>query len=656
MQKSVPLVAVAAGAVAFATLGTVADAAVDERAGASTRAAQRQALERLALPSGLQTGAKHESRPQVRAGGKTFRAANPSLALLPDPEKVDYTYWEARAERRSARRAERRAQGRAVNPFLYEEQEARGSQGGNDDVPSAEPVSGFGSGVADQPAVRIAGRLSHPRLFARRIGTREDQGSIRKATRTRIPSRSQAVRVTSRIGNGPHGSDGTGNGDFDFYKVRADAGESIVASTVGKFERFDSVLVLYDAEGNIIDANDDTASSLQSELELRVEEAGVYYVMVTGFLSLPENPFRSGSGTGRGDEGRYRLKLSVGPRDRDVFAVQLQSGDVLGGRIEDGANKIDVFMSDGSPRVGSSQNASFIYPMASPLPGGGNGTFAYVAEESGTYAVSASRGRGGYDMQLEVYRPGAEQAGATQRLFLDFDGERVNTGIWGGIGVAELSPLSSFLAGWGLTRDDEDAVIDRVVATVRENVEADLRARGLNDDYDVEILNSRDHADPFGEPNVSRVVVGGTIRQSGIPTIGIAQSIDPGNYEREETALVLLDILSGPRREWEDATLNFYLRPSSDRVGFVGAAVGNVVSHEIGHFIGSFHVDQFNRVLNLMDQGGNFRLLYGVGKDRVGGTADDPDVDFGVDTYNPNEGFTGLEDTLNNSAWASSAN
>ena len=77
-----------------------------------------------------------------------------------------------------------------------------------------------------------------------------------------------------------------------------------------------------------------------------------------------------------------------------------------------------------------------------------------------------------------------------------------------------------------------------------------------------------------------------------------------------------------------------------------------MTSHEIGHFVGSFHVDQFNDVLNLMDQGGNFPLLYGVGDDLVGGTADDPDVDFGIDTYNPNEGLTGDEDTLNNTAWA----
>jgi hypothetical protein len=35
---------------------------------------------------------------------------------------------------------------------------------------------------------------------------------------------------------------------------------------------------------------------------------------------------------------------------------------------------------------------------------------------------------------------------------------------------------------------------------------------------------------------------------------------------------------------------------------------------------------------------------FGVGPDEVGGTADDPDVDFGEDVFNPNESFTGIED------------
>ena len=52
-----------------------------------------------------------------------------------------------------------------------------------------------------------------------------------------------------------------------------------------------------------------------------------------------------------------------------------------------------------------------------------------------------------------------------------------------------------------------------------------------------------------------------------------------------------------------------------------------------------------------MDQGGNFPLLYGVGADGIGGTADDPDVDFGNDVFNPGEGFTGLENTAARTLW-----
>ncbi len=71
-----------------------------------------------------------------------------------------------------------------------------------------------------------------------------------------------------------------------------------------------------------------------------------------------------------------------------------------------------------------------------------------------------------------------------------------------------------------------------------------------------------------------------------------------------------------------------------------------MASHEAGHYLGDWHVDQFNDVLNVLDQGGNFPLLFGVGADGVGSTADDPDVDFAEDEFNPNEGFTGTEDTL----------
>ncbi|ALG11372.1 hypothetical protein [Kibdelosporangium phytohabitans] len=157
-------------------------------------------------------------------------------------------------------------------------------------------------------------------------------------------------------------------------------------------------------------------------------------------------------------------------------------------------------------------------------------------------------------------------------------------------------PFAAFLPKWGLSASDESALIDRIVAVVRENVEKDLAADGTNRRFGIRILNSRDHADPFGQPNLTRLVVGGTRDQSQLPTIGIA--------------------------------------------------------HELGHLAGSWHQDQFNAVPSLMDQGGNPKQVFGVGPDGVGGTADDVDVDFAEDVFNPNEHFSGHEDARNRTAWA----
>ena len=166
----------------------------------------------------------------------------------------------------------------------------------------------------------------------------------------------------------------------------------------------------------------------------------------------------------------------------------------------------------------------------------------------------------------------------------------------------------------------------------------------------MEILNSRDHADPWGDPYVSRVIVGGTIPELGIPTIGIAQSIDVGDFESDETAVVLLDILSanpGDPFFIPEVSLNTYpIDPSSSIIDLIGIAVGNIVAHEAGHFSANWHTDQFNPDANIMDQGGNLPGTIGVGPDGIFGSGDDVDVDFGPDVFVPNEGFEGLQDTF----------
>lgn len=636
-------------------------------AGPPTRPKQRHPaiVERLTKQAGIQLGAKHTSRPIVTIGDRRYAAADPTLAQLPTGTQTDPFYWRAQHRRQGLARMRAAAPGAGVRraavptPFVYREQEPAGVLGRNDGRTTAEPLENLG---VDRPsqAARVVGRLSAPPVKARTGSTREDQGSIYRATPSGVGRAHPRVVVRSRIGDGPHGSTGDGTGDFDFFKVHASAGSAIQADTAGS--RFDTVLVVYDSGGHIVSANDDDESTegeegdgepkLTSALEYNVRRTGDYFVMVGGFNeegSVPANPFRSGSGTSAEEEGAYRLRITAGPVDRDLYRVRLRSGDVLGGVLTGSARSIQVVRTDGRGMVSSEQDISGAYPGDSPLPGGG-ATFAYVAEQPGWYAVSARNGAGDYRMLLETYPAGTTGAGQ-QTIFLDFNGERVNTALFGGSGVSTLSPLRTFLPRWKVSPTAQNALIDATVAAVKENIDSTLLAKGLNKTLSVRVLNSSDDADPFGQPGVSRVVVGGTIRQTGLPTIGIAQSIDPGNFGHEETAIVLLDELS--RRSGPGHSLNTYLRPRSDRVAFIGHALGNVIAHETGHLIGSFHTDNANGRVNLMDAGGgDFRRFYGVGPDRVGGTADDTDVNFGEDVFAPDEGFHGLQNTLNNSAWA----
>lgn len=623
-------------------------AAVTIAPGSASARAKPDVDTEKALSNGFQVA------PKVTAKSKTANArpagANPYLALLPDPGAADLSGWDKYLAAKGKARAKARTtqqKALAVSPILVDEDEPAGIRGSNDTPATAQRAPGFGTKADQNPKARVLGTLSPEQVTAVAAEPNaEDDGSIPLAGETGIGETVDGITTTGVVGDGPHGSAGSGSGDFDVYKLAAQAGESLTVDIdTPAGSDLDSILLLLDAEGNIIATADDDESSLDSLMTVQFDEAGTYYVFVTGFLTLPNDPFDSGSGTGAETEGPYGVTILVGAADTDFFAVRLRKGDVLGASVTGAGTMLSVW--DTVPREvqGSTQDASSIFPANTPLPGGGNAVVDYVAEKAGWHYVAVSGGRGDYDVTVEAYRPTLEsEAPPVQTLFLDFDGARLNTSIFDGPGVRTLSPFSAFLGRWGLTRADEDAVIDAVLASVEENIKADLVASGLNGRFRIQIKNSRDHRDTFGQTNVSRIVVGGTIDESGIPTIGISQTIDPGNFETEETALVLLDVLSDPAGD--DASLNTYITPATDKVAFVGRALGNVISHEAGHFFGNWHVDQFNDIPNLMDQGGNFPVMFGVGPDNIGGTDDDIDVDFGEDAFNPGEGFTGTEDTL----------
>ncbi|GAB2574777.1 hypothetical protein Aab01nite_15240 [Paractinoplanes abujensis] len=598
--------------------------------------------------------------PKAPYGAKP-KGPNPFLAEVPDPAKVDYSGWvnymksqsKAKAATRTKAKEAKAAKAAATPAVVVDEDELPGTSGGNDIPVNAQRITGYGTGSGQFSKIRILGSLDNETVATPTVAPApEDDGSITLAGDTGIGAgtRRGAV-VNSQIGDGPHGRQtGDGSNDFDFFKITAQAGKVLTIQTATPTGPLDTVLQLFAPDGTLLAVNDDFGG-FDSKITYRVPATGVFYAAVAAYGGLPADPFDSGSGGGIGDptpptEGPYTLTTTVGGVDEDFFAIKLKAGDVLGASVTGSATYLTVY--DTVPREahGSRQDASYIYPVDSPLPAGGNAVTDYVATKAGWHYVGVASGSGAYDITVEAYRPVLQGAKPVQTLYLDFDGARVNTGVFGGAGNRDLSPLAAFLTSWGLTRADEDALIDAVVAGVTENIKRDLEESGLNSKFKIKIANSKDNADTWGKANVSRVVVGGTIDESGVDTIGIAQSIDPGNFETEETALVLLDVLSSPA-DSTPASLNTYIGPESNRLAFVAQGLSNVIAHEAGHFFGNFHTDNQDELPNLMDAGGTgFGTLFGVGPDGVGGTADDVDVDFGDSTFLPAEGFTGIEDTL----------
>jgi len=528
----------------------------------------------------------------------------------------------------------------------YTESEAATAAGRNDSSSSAQRLYGFGTGYWKEPAATVHGTLS-PSLVEIAAST-EDDGAIPLAAATGIGTDGRgAITTTGQLGDGPHGTLGDRKGDFDFYKVTGAAGHTLTVSTDGSATSTNTVVGVYDAAGQLLASDDDNGVGAASKLVFQLPAAGDYYVAVAGKSpagTFPTDPSNSGSGVGGHDTGAYKVLIAAAPVDKDFYAVQLAKGDVLSGSLTAGGKRVSVYRPNGTLAVSSAQNVTARVPASSPLSRGPV-DFAYVAEQAGWYAVSVTDGFGSYDLTLRASRSSTETAATSQTIFLDFDGGETDLAPLGGSGVRQLTGLSAFLGNWGLTAADESRVLSKAVAVVTENAKTDLKNKGLNPNVDVKIRNSRDDADNFGTANVSRVVVGGG---SGIGPVGSAQSIDPGNFVHEETALVQLDRVGAAGGV---ISFNTYLTADSNRIAFVGQALGNLVSREIGHLVGNYDTDPTSPVASLMDADGNFPGLYGVGADGIGGTADDVDVDFGKDSYAPATGLTGTQDTLNVAAW-----
>jgi hypothetical protein len=362
--------------------------------------------------------------------------------------------------------------------------------------------------------------------------------------------------------------------------------------------------------------------------------------------------------------------------DRDWFKLQLKAGDVFGASVSgnNGLNPAVRLVDAAGALVIGNDDGNYVgyraLPTESPLPysqAAATDAEAYcVITRAGTYylevSASADASRGQYNLDLVVSRPGleAKPVGTKQILFLDFDGAKVNFSKYGAeaTGMATLSPLRTFLPEWGLTAADENAVIDRIVAGVTDKLSTYVRAHGLNGDYartgtpgefDIEIRNSRDHADEFGtNPFVSRVAICGSRAEAGFLGlhIGEAETTDVGNFKTDDEAVATVDII-------QFGLSVFPIRKPATVIDFAAQTLANLAAHEVGHIFGCFHTDQslgtYAGTPSLMDP--DLRGMYGP--DEVFGTKDDADLQLVAESYDQAGQFLfrGLDDTLNTVAF-----
>ncbi len=359
--------------------------------------------------------------------------------------------------------------------------------------------------------------------------------------------------------------------------------------------------------------------------------------------------------------------VMAGFTDEEYIAFDLSSGDILDVRLASGTGRPGTLtlMDSGARELATTtvlSSAGLTYPVQSPLSsvglnaGTGVATLNYVIADTGRYlfrladVATTATGLASYVANFRVYRSPfeAETAGNQQIIFLDFDGAFVPTAlipIGAPIGSGRLQPLSNSLGGYNLQRSDEAAFIDAITRRTQAKFDF-VRANGKNPNFGVQILNSKDHADPWGLPNVTRVIFGQSPTDIGLPGstnfFGVAQSIDPGNYAHEETVLIF-------HEAHQFNTLGVSVNATVPRFEMIAESIAVTAVHEMGHVLGAVHQLAGNGVNTIMDQSPTSPAVdAGAGRDLIFGTADDDPLQFRSDAYNASQFLVGgVNDTLN---------
>ncbi len=356
--------------------------------------------------------------------------------------------------------------------------------------------------------------------------------------------------------------------------------------------------------------------------------------------------------------------------DVDTFAFDLKAGDIFDVATQGAAGEYTVFNPDGSVWYGVDSNQAIFYPRDSPLQTLGNSVFAQVIPEDGRYFLQIAPFTTGnsYTLGLRTYRPSIESTpiGTQQVLYIDFDGGIYPTSVFDdgtGIpqpGIVRIPGLRETLPLLGI-QPLNDAAYNRLIdLTVTETqrmfgalgvngTNGDFVSTGNPGDFGITVLNSRDHPDPgTSDPLVTRILLGGTVADSGIATIGISSTLDTGNFSMDDIVIGLLDGVLG-------VVTSVPIAPTASIVDAMGDFLAYLVSHEAGHSFGMRHTAGLNSpapyplnfTTNIMDEGPttDFGQAIGAGPDGIYGTIDDEDSNFVTDIFSYTEGLYGFNQT-----------
>ena len=311
---------------------------------------------------------------------------------------------------------------------------------------------------------------------------------------------------------------------------------------------------------------------LNSLLSYTPEAPGTYYVMV-GRLLLRRPAARTTRSTPAAAPAAPTRATTASPSRRSrstptTTPCALRPGDVVGGARDGRGHRPDGRDPSGEQRVGGSAptpppstRRTRRCPAAATRP-----SPTSPRRPAGTPSRSPAPAAR-YDVTVEGYRPGTQidrgrAADGAPRLRAG-PGQHRHLGRPRRAQRSRRSRRSS--PQWGIARAEARGW--RTGSSTRCGATCRTEIAGANPTVTVEVLNARDNAEPDRARRTSRGSTSrGTIAETGISTIGIAQYIDPGNFGHEDEAIVLLDVLSAPAGP--ASSLNTYMNADQrpDRV------------------------------------------------------------------------------------------